>query len=220
MRTGTIATAAAIWLAAWPAFAAGPIDISKITPPSAANAHTIKNGYPEMSRMLYEEGIVTLKFTVQVDGTAANVEILHSSGYPRLDAAAMDEVQANWRYHPALLGGKPIPVKLAANVRYTLRDDPVEGEHAVFRMTPEQFPPGAWGKNENGISSFVVSIKSDGTVYDVDTTHPSGYDELDGAARAMIGKWTFSPATLNGNPVATGVTVLIVWPANPDAKTP
>jgi protein TonB len=193
---------------------------ANIKPPSAANEHTIKNGYPELSRALYEEGVVTLKFTVGIDGKPVNLHVLHSSGYPRLDAAAMDEVGANWLYHPATRDGQAIPVMLEANVRYSLRDDPMEGQRAVFRMTPEQFPPGAWDKHENGMSAFVVSVKSDGTVYDIDTTHASGYDDLDDAARKAIQNWTFTPAAVNGNRVATGVTVLFVWPANPETKTP
>jgi protein TonB len=123
---------------------------ANIKPPSAANEHTIKNGYPELSRALYEEGVVTLKFTVGIDGKPVNLHVLHSSGYPRLDAAAMDEVGANWLYHPATRDGQAIPVMLEANVRYSLRDDPMEGQRAVFRMTPSNFRPAPGTSTKTG----------------------------------------------------------------------
>lgn len=211
--------AAAVLFAANAAFADDkPQAYPDITPPRAANEHTIKNGYPEISRKLFEEGVVTLKFTVDTDGKARNLEVMHSSGYPRLDAAALDEVGANWLYHPAMRGGQPIAVKLEANVRYSLRDDPMAGVHAVFRMTPDQFPPGAWSKSECGLTTFGVDLRADGFVTDVETIHASGYDDLDNAARAKLDTLKFGAATVGGQPMASGMVVQFVWPANPDVK--
>ena len=189
-----------------------------ITPPRSANAHVLKNGYPEMSRKLYEEGVVTLKYTVGTDGKPHDIHVAHSSGYPRLDAAAMDEVGQNWLYHPAMRNGEAIPVTLEANVRYSLRDDPVSGEHAVFRMTPEQFPPGAWNKSESGVTTFGVGLQADGSVINVETVHASGYGDLDAAALQMLDTMKFGAATLNGRPMASEMVVVFVWPGNPEAK--
>lgn len=214
-----ICAAAVFLVAASAAFAEDkPSPHPDITPPRSANEHTIKNGYPEMSRKLYEEGVVTLKFTLGVDGKPHDIEIAHSSGYPRLDAAAMDEVGANWLYHPAMRNGQPIAVKLEANVRYSLRDDPAAGEHAVFRMTSEQFPPGAWGKSESGVTTLGVSLKSDGSVSDLQIFESSGYNDLDDAARKVIDPLKFGAATINGQPMASAIVMRVVWPANPDAK--
>lgn len=210
--------ALAFAFAASAAWAGEASDISGIKAPSAANEHTLHNGYPEMSRKLYEEGVVTLKFTVGTDGKPHDIRVQHSSGYPRLDAAAMDEVGANWLYHPAMRNGEAIPVKLEANVRYSLRDDPVSGEHAVFRMTPEQFPPGTWNKGESGVTTFGVGLKADGSVINVETVHASGYGDLDAAALQMLDTMKFGAATLNGRPMASEMIVVFVWPANPEVK--
>lgn len=189
-----------------------------ITPPRAANEHTIKNGYPDMSRKLYEEGVVTLKFTVGTDGKPHDIHVQHSSGYPRLDAAAMDEVGQNWLYYPAMRKGEAIPVKLEASVNYKLNDDLPNDQHAVFRMTPEQFPPGAWSRHESGLTTLVLNLKSDGSVAEGHTLESSGYSDLDVAALDMADTFTYGAATLNGKPMASAIVVQFVWPANPEAK--
>jgi protein TonB len=45
--------------------------------------------YPERSRQLGEQGRVVLKVKVGVDGQVLDVVLLRSSGYPQLDASAM-----------------------------------------------------------------------------------------------------------------------------------
>jgi protein TonB len=64
--------------------------------------------YPGDSRNLGEEGAVLLKLTILPDGTAANVTIVQSTGFPRLDNAARDTVM-NWHFSPALRNGVPVP---------------------------------------------------------------------------------------------------------------
>jgi protein TonB len=72
-----------------------------------------------MSKRLNEQGTVILRVLVKSDGTASNVEVKSSSGFPRLDQAAIDAVQT-WRFNPATIDGKadeeryqvPITLKL------------------------------------------------------------------------------------------------------------
>ncbi len=63
--------------------------------------------YPTFSRRQGEEGKVLLRVHVSSAGTALEVALKDSSGYPRLDAAARDAVQA-WRFVPARRGDEPI----------------------------------------------------------------------------------------------------------------
>jgi protein TonB len=62
---------------------------------------------------------VTVHFTVQADGSVSGVAVAKSSGFSRLDDAAI-ECASKWRYFPATNGGKPIAVATEANVRYQL----------------------------------------------------------------------------------------------------
>ena len=63
--------------------------------------------YPTWSLKNREQGTVVLRVLVKSDGTAGNVELKSSSGYPRLDQSAIQAVKT-WRYIPATRDGKPI----------------------------------------------------------------------------------------------------------------
>lgn len=55
--------------------------------------------YPLASKRLRESGTVVLRVRVGADGTAQQVRIQRSSGYPALDESAQDTVQ-RWRFVP------------------------------------------------------------------------------------------------------------------------
>lgn len=61
--------------------------------------------YPEMSRRLGEEGTVELAIGVLHDGSVHDLKIGRSSGYPRLDAAALAAART-WRFNPRTGGGE------------------------------------------------------------------------------------------------------------------
>jgi protein TonB len=63
-----------------------------------------KAPYPLMSRRLGEQGRVLVKVFIEVDGTPNNAEIKTSSGFDRLDRAALASV-LQWRYEPGKVGG-------------------------------------------------------------------------------------------------------------------
>jgi TonB family protein len=63
--------------------------------------------YPRVSRMRGEEGKVLLEVLVDRSGTVVEVQIRASSGYPRLDKAAVAALE-NARFDPALSDGTPV----------------------------------------------------------------------------------------------------------------
>lgn len=60
--------------------------------------------YPAISRRLGEEGQVMLRVLIGADGSAQQVELRRSSGYDRLDQAALDTVR-RWRFVPGKRNG-------------------------------------------------------------------------------------------------------------------
>jgi periplasmic protein TonB len=81
-----------------------------VTPPRSDAAY-LKNPlppYPRESNRLQEEGQVMLSVYILADGTAGEIKLKRSSGYPRLDKAAMETVQ-RWRFQPARRGNEAIP---------------------------------------------------------------------------------------------------------------
>ena len=62
--------------------------------------------YPPLSRRLGEQGRVMLRVLVEADGSAGNVIVAKSSGYERLDKAAVEAVR-KWRFVPGKRAGVP-----------------------------------------------------------------------------------------------------------------
>ena len=63
--------------------------------------------YPSVSRRMAEEGTVKMNVLVSAQGRALKVEIHTSSGYSRLDQAALNAVR-NWKFVPAKRGDTPV----------------------------------------------------------------------------------------------------------------
>lgn len=76
--------------------------------------------YPAMSRRLGEEGRVLLNVLVGTDGLAKHVTIAKSSGFTRLDEAALNAV-AKWKFVPAKTLG--LPVQASVNVPIVFKLD-------------------------------------------------------------------------------------------------
>lgn len=81
--------------------------------------HNPKPVYPALSRRMGEEGKVLLKVRVSTQGTALEVAISKSSGFPRLDAAAQDAV-ARWRFVPARRGEEPVDSSVVVPITFAL----------------------------------------------------------------------------------------------------
>jgi protein TonB len=63
-----------------------------------------KPAYPAISKRLGEQGKVLVRVLIGADGTAQQAEIRQSSGFERLDKAALATV-LSWRYVPGKRGG-------------------------------------------------------------------------------------------------------------------
>lgn len=59
--------------------------------------------YPSVSRRAREEGRVLLRVLVNPEGTVDKIEVQQTSGFQRLDDAALDAVR-RWRFQPARSG--------------------------------------------------------------------------------------------------------------------
>lgn len=104
--TTSNATASATITAASPA-ATSPAP-AKVELPThvAAYLQNPKPDYPALSVRRGEQGQVVLNVLIGVEGKAQKAEIIKSSGFERLDAAALATV-LRWRYVPGKRGGVP-----------------------------------------------------------------------------------------------------------------
>lgn len=110
-----------------PAAIAAPAEAPRPAPPPLVqprfNADYLDNPkppYPSVSRRMGEEGEVRLRVHVDAAGNAQQVEIERSSGFPRLDQAALDTVK-RWRFVPARQGDQPVAAWVIVPIQFTLR---------------------------------------------------------------------------------------------------
>ena len=76
--------------------------------------------YPAESRKLREEGVVLVKVSVTPQGRPAAVQLQRSSGFPRLDDAALKAVR-RWEFSPATDGLRPVAAEVEVPVRFDLK---------------------------------------------------------------------------------------------------
>ena len=92
-----------------------------VTPPQVNAAHGAAPPivYPALSRRLGETGTVLLHLHVLADGRIGAVNVLRSSGFPRLDRAAADAA-LRWRLTPARRGDEPVAMWYRWPVQFEL----------------------------------------------------------------------------------------------------
>lgn len=118
----TQATPAASTAAA-PATAATPTVPPRVELPSTQATFLYKPDppYPLLSNRLREEGTVVLRVLIDTDGSPAKVEIRRSSGYDRLDQAALKGA-LQWRFAPHKPNGVPTAAWYEIPVKFQLTD--------------------------------------------------------------------------------------------------
>ena len=75
-----------------------------------------------LRRRAGEAGSVQLKCYVKEDGRCSEVSIVKSSGFDKLDEAAVKEVQRNWKFVPGKEDGKPVATWHTFAVTFKLTD--------------------------------------------------------------------------------------------------
>ncbi len=76
--------------------------------------------YPAASIRFGEEGTVTIELLVGIDGRVRESRVLRSSGFPRLDGAALEEALRKWRLKPATLDDAPVEAWHSVRVSFRL----------------------------------------------------------------------------------------------------
>jgi protein TonB len=95
----------------------GPVEVNDLgarlvsfSPPS----------YPLQSRRDMEEGTVTLALLVGLDGNVLDISVSGTSGFPRLDKAALEAVR-KWRWSPMMRSGEAVMLRGSLKIPFTLK---------------------------------------------------------------------------------------------------
>ena len=77
--------------------------------------------YPKLSLKRKEVGTVWLTLTVTAEGFAKDVRVKETSGYVRLDKAALEAVK-RWRFRPARRFGQPVDAEYELPIHFKLKE--------------------------------------------------------------------------------------------------
>jgi len=81
--------------------------------------NSLEPPYPNISRLREEEGTVYVRITLSPRGQVADVQLDKSSGFARLDDAALKAVRS-WRFAPATRGGQGVTTSVVVPVKFVL----------------------------------------------------------------------------------------------------
>jgi TonB family protein len=161
--------------------------------------------YPPAAKADGIEGKVTLRTTVDKDGSVSHAEVL--VGDPEFAQAAIEAV-CQWRYEP---------MEKRAVTDVNLGFTPVRGDgDSVFTSPMALYYPDppytkkARAAKLQGTVLLESTVASDGTVSDVKVTKALG-KELDESAAQIVMTWKFLPALKDGNPVPFKLMAEIVF---------
>lgn len=102
-----------------PSLPVGPITLAGEL--SVACPQRTAPSYPPTARRLGEEGIVVLRVELDEQGKVCAARISSSSGFARLDAAALEAVR-NWQCNPAQRAGRPVRAVAVQPFKFILRE--------------------------------------------------------------------------------------------------
>jgi len=98
--------------------APGPLSLSQVDR-SPEKTHSPLPTYPEGARLKGLEGVVELTFVVDREGNVRDVDVTRVEGDERFAEAAREAI-TRWKFKPALLDGKPVPVRCTQRMRFEL----------------------------------------------------------------------------------------------------
>lgn len=160
--------------------------------------------YPALAKTAGVQGEVTLRVTVDEDGSVTDIQVL--SGHPLLVKAALDAVE-RWRFAP-----RDKPAFTDVTLDFTLpkgdnADNSLTPPMLIYRPNPPYTKDAKAAKLEGTVVLEVI-VAADGTVSDVKVIKPlnKGLDE--NAAQA-VKTWKFLPALKAGKPVTCKSTVSV-----------
>lgn len=103
-----------------PQMPAGPVTLSSEL--SVACPELSAPAYPALSRRLGEEGKLVLRVELDEKGRVNVAQVVNSSGFKRLDEAAMAAVKT-WRCNPPVRNGQPVRAVALQPFNFVLQGD-------------------------------------------------------------------------------------------------
>jgi protein TonB len=93
--------------------------VARVNPKPGRNGLT-QPEYPPSEKRAEHTGTVQLTILVLENGRVGDVKVHTSSGYPKLDEAAVAEAKRSWRFQPGTEDGKPVQMWVTVPIVFRL----------------------------------------------------------------------------------------------------
>lgn len=166
--------------------------------------------YPDEARAAHREGTTLLSYTGTADGRLEGVRVVHSSGYPDLDDAAIRCV-FQWRFDPARdkgnIGDHRWSIAWALDSSGAVAGKSIGVPHDCLPYYPDEEAKAGI----EGTTTVRFVITEEGRVSHLALEKSSGSRDLDRAALKCVKHWRYRPAIKDGTPVSVRWKADIVW---------
>ena len=178
--------------------------------------------YPEEALNRKIDGVVQLKFVVNVDSSVSDVTVFNG---PEIFHKAATDAVSQWRFKPAEHKGRVVPVTLVTPIQFSSTPDnvlefwSVDVKPVLTNPVEPVYPDKARkaGVTGNVFLKFVVNV--DGTVSHINVI--KGKADFHKAAIDAISQCRFTPAEHDGKPVPVWMTQRISFkPRKPKSVPP
>lgn len=149
--------------------------------------------YPRESLVAEETGTTRLRMHVAASGELRGVSLVQSSGFARLDTAAIDAL-GRCKFKAATQGGAPVDSSFV--VEYVWR---LDGPAVTNQCKPE-YPEQALRAGEQGKTVLQFELTSAGEPQNIEVAQSSGSARLDEASIAAARRCTFKRLRATGSP--------------------
>lgn len=207
---------------------AGPSPVAPATPQQHQQArhvvqrepprplHVLPPEYPAKALAKRTQGTVTVAFTVQPDGSTANIHIVDSEPAGVFNQAAIAAVR-QWRFHPATADGAPVasnvsqtlvfrpPAKPAPTTVAKTPEPPPSGNGGQpppnsvpsnihpTHLVPPHYPSGAYRARQGGRVTVSFMVGRNGHTRDIRVLSSKPRHTFDSAAVDAVRQWRFKP---------------------------
>ncbi len=181
--------------------------------------------YPDEAKKAGVEGVVILEATIDTEGNVAKVKVLKGE-HESLNKAAAEALK-QWKYNPATLKGKPMPVNVTVTMKFKLDGKetearkPAEGSGhpgpTVIKKVHPTYPEEARKEGIEGTVILEATIDTEGNVSSVKVLK-GGIDSLNTAAIEAVKQWKYEPVIVEGKAMPATFTVTIKFALDKDKK--
>jgi TonB family protein len=184
--------------------------------------HIGSDYYPKQSLKKHEQGKCYVAFLIEANGSVPAMQLLKSSGYPRLDTACIESV-IDVPMLPATVNGAPVTgwndFNLVWVIDHAQPYQPRPEKSAFPRLADDYefqagakfYPEAARPKHERGYCVVHTTVGSTGAAFNAAITRSAGSAILDQACLAAVKDARFTPEIQDGAPVADSTDIAIYW---------